>query len=146
MSLETFRYTWDDYNSKFSPPPIGKNAPTELQNHLIKEVISKIETRSGIKKDSHLFSVILFFFLTISGYVAASFAISKNWMTIGPILILGTPMASFFITIGPMMVKEAQKKRIDNYMRSKGPSLTTKLQVGGMTYLSSFTLRNGILI
>jgi len=55
-------------------------------------------------------------------------------------------MASFFLSIGPSMIKETQKKRIDNYLKSKGPLLTNKLKVGGMTYLFSFTRRNQILI
>ena len=76
MSLGIFRFVWDDQNSRFKDPPLGKTGLTELQNHLIKEVISKLESSSGIKKDTYWLRVILFFLIAILGYVAAAFAIT----------------------------------------------------------------------
>jgi len=101
------RYYFNTENSTFTPKPelsqIGLNSE---QRQKIEEVVPHILEKSGIKKSKCILTTLIFFLITLVGFCLGFF-----------LIMVGSPLVSFFIVIGYTIVRGTQIERFEAWWK-----------------------------
>jgi len=141
MSNSLIRHKWNDSKSRFDDIDDTSTQLSGPQQIAVHEVIRKIEAKSGIRRDHILPRIITFVLINAAGFGFGFLAISEQFQLIAGIVIIGTPFFSYFIIIGPCIVREKQLNRIDHYMKKNSEKLNENLLYHNLTLLYSFSMR-----
>lgn len=107
MGTGYIRFRWDKKLQKFTRPVSLKIQVTEPQKKIITELIEEVQTKSGIRSDPICLGILFFVFVNIIGYTLGAIGIYMGYDIWAGIIMILSPLISFFIVIGPFIIKES---------------------------------------
>ena len=120
------RYNFATMHSKFTAAPAINDLPlTSQQKDMIESMVKVVLKRSGIKKAPCWLTTVIFIFITLLGFVLGYLLIVAGWTKTAGIVLITTPLVSFFIVIGYTIVRGTQIERFENWWRLPLTDATT---------------------
>lgn len=133
--ITCYNYVWDDDKNQFFLETRGDTSDVN-RSETIFDVMDEVESESGIKRRSNLWTAILVIIFSSVGFLVGFFLILYSMKMAGGAVLTGTPIVVFFTVVGYEMLQMNQVSRFNLWMKRNELRLIKRVKVYGtsMTY------------
>lgn len=132
------RFEWSDSIQKFTSQDKNLNNLTSNHKEKITRLVKKIESKSGIKRDSCLLFFLAFTLATLTGFAISFILIASSKSQHGGVMIILTCLLVFFGFVGYQFHRGTQLTRVNHYFIKYSKSIEGALSPIGFSIVHSF--------